>query len=106
MTAGIPAVDTRDGSSVLDAQLLDSVEDSSPVRVQQAFRHAGACESFDVQGFQCDGLVLDRHFGRQLVRHILALVSDSTVGFGFQDSCLRIIMRAFPFSRHFFVKLA
>lgn len=91
MAAGIPAVDAFDGSAVLDAQLLNAVDDSRPVRVQQAFRHAGARQSLDVQGFQGDGLVLARYLGCQLVRHVLALVPYPTVGLGFQDSCLRMI---------------
>lgn len=64
LAAGIPPVDAFDGSAVLDAQLLDAVDDTRPVRIQQALRHAGAGKSFDVEGFQGDGLVLARHYWR------------------------------------------
>lgn len=74
LAAGIPAVDAFDGSAVLCAELPDAVDDARPVRVKQAFRHAGARQSLDVQGLQGDGLVLARHLGSQLERHVPALV--------------------------------
>lgn len=106
MTAGIPAVYLDDGSSVLDTQLPYTVDDARPVRVQQAFRHAGARQSLDVQGLQGDGLVLARYLGCQLVRHVPALVPYPTVGLGFQESCLRMVVRAFRFPCQLFVEFA
>lgn len=106
MAAGIPAVYLDDGSAVLDTQLPYTVDDSRPIRVQQAFRHAGTRQSLDVQGLQGDGLVLVRHLGCQLVRHVPALVPYPTVGLGLQESCLRMIVRTFLFPCQLFVEFA
>ena len=86
--------------------LLDAVDDTRPVRIQQALRPAGAGKSFDVEGFQGDGLVLARHLGCQFVRHVLALVLYPAVGLGSQDSCLCMIGRAFLFPCQLFVEPA
>lgn len=99
-------VDAFDCPAVLDGELLDAVDDASPVRIQQAFRQTGTCKTLNVQCLQSDGLVLARHLGSQLERHVPALVSYPTVCLSSQDSCLLTVVRAFLLPRKLLVEVA